>query len=178
MDMLQKILAFLKGKNIDALSDAEKQELAKLTEIKPEVSASQSQDKPADDSLKMISAMNAKIDELSKVIARQEEERKAMQLQIQEQAKKDLSAKIQAKIDEAVKQGKIAAKDEADIKKWKSAFEKDFDFAEYSLSKIDAKIKPESNGGNSRGAFHGDAKPAAREELVIAAKNAFKTDKD
>lgn len=71
------------------------------------------------------------------------------QAALTEQAKKQVQAKVAAKIEDAQKQGRIAIKDETAQKFWEARLTEDFDTAAQMLDKIPSKTSSKSDGAKS-----------------------------
>jgi len=170
-----KLVAALKGKNLDALTEQEKSELAKFAPAEnPNPASAQTVNTaqiPATD--KSFEILSKKIEDMNALLLKQEEEKKALQMQMQEQAKKDLDSKIEAKLKEAIEKGKIAAKDDAEKTKWKTMFEKDFDGADFALGKIPDKITNQQQNSQQIDSVQSQ-QSKSRADLIAAAKESFK----
>jgi molecular chaperone GrpE (heat shock protein) len=178
MNIFEKILQFLKGKEVDKLSDAEKAELQKMLE--PEAPAKNDPPQAASESplnSKLLAEIKTLTEPILKKLADQEAISKRLQDERDQQAKTLLEQKIDEEIKKAVDAGKLGAKDDASKAKWKDSFLKDYQTAEFALSQIPAKIGNPADKKTEQDTPASSDKPQTRAELVSAAKSAFKTNR-
>lgn len=103
----------------------------------------------------LISSLSEQVKTMQGIIAEQAKRQEERERAIEEEAKKAHAKKINEAISSAVKSGKIPAKNETEIAKWKGLFEKDYESAEFALSKI-KEAKSDAPGGQPGG---NDGKP-------------------
>lgn len=95
----------------------------------------------SDDIKNIIAGLTEQIRTMQQIIAEQTKKQEERERAIAEEAKKAHEKKIGETIERAIKEGKIPAKNEQEITRWKNLFEKDYESAEFALSKIEG-IKP------------------------------------
>jgi hypothetical protein len=91
----------------------------------------------SDDIKNIIAGLTEQIRMMQQIIAEQTKKQEDRERAIAEEAKKAHEKKITEIIDKAIKEGKIPAKNEQEIARWKNLFEKDYESAEFALSKIE-----------------------------------------
>lgn len=117
----------------DSLISIQKQ----LQDIQKSVKIEPSQSDNEDKSVKaVIASLAEQVRTLQSIIAEQAKKQEEREKAIEEEAKKAHAMKIEKAIEIAIKAGKIPAKNDAEIKKWRNLFEKDYDSAEFALSRI------------------------------------------
>ncbi|MEN6294710.1 MAG: hypothetical protein ABFD61_01110 [Chloroherpetonaceae bacterium] len=174
MSLIEKIKNALKLETIDP--DAEKILLDTLSEKQNELAPAPTPAPKNEDGDK-ISGLEAKVDQIYMALMEETKARQEIQKNYDAKIAADNKARIQAALDNAIKMNKIPAKNEEEITKWKTMFEKDYDAAEFALSKVKGdEQKPEvaQNPGNNTG---GNMK-INRAALIEAARDEFKTTKN
>lgn len=183
-EWLKNMLGLLKGKDVEKLADDDVKAIEKLVDdyIKSLSNPEQKEQKPnIDDILKKLQQpanndVNAlllqKIEAAMKLFDDEKKAREQMQLQLQEQAKKEKDAKIQEQIKKAIEAGKIPANNEDEKKAWQKRFETDFDDALKILEKVSGITPKNETGEKGKPTL---PKTGTRAELMQAAKEAFTT---
>jgi len=178
MGLIEKIKNALKLETIDPA--AEKILLDSLAEKQNEPAPAPAPipaPAPKSDNGDKISGLEAKVDQIYSALIEETKARQEIQKNYDEKIAADKKARVQATLDNAIKLNKIPAKNEEEIAKWKTMFEKDYDAAEFALSKIKGdEPKPDvpPNPGNNIG---GNIK-VNRAALIEAARDEFKTTKN
>jgi|GEM_PF-4950664 len=84
----------------------------------------------------LLEGLRAELQSFAKALADEKIERQKIQQTLDDKIKSEMALRIKSAIDEGIKSNKIPAKNEEDIKRWQGLFEKDFDAANFALSKI------------------------------------------
>lgn len=143
IDLLKKIFANepdkIKVLEDYRLDESDAENLKEMQKILGEISGKRNEEERSNSDIKnIIASLTEQVRAMQAIIAEQAKKQEEREQAIAEEAKKAHQKKIADTIEKAIKEGKIPAKNEQELARWKALFEKDYEAAEFALSKIEA----------------------------------------
>lgn len=173
--MFEKIIAWLKGKNVENLTDAERTEFKGMVEGSPDALP-----KPPEPGAPPVNPFSvddaALLRQMAKDLAETKAANKKQQEEIDEAKKTQAKAKIEAAIQKGIDEGRVGSQDTEKQNKIREAYNLSYEHGEFLLANMPAKINndPGKKTETKTPAPSGSV-PKSRAELMEAAKSAFKS---